>query len=396
MRPKSFFINGGAGRVLCSIPAFEKYAEDHPDEDFVIVCEGGTDFYKGHPTLHRKCYDHWHKDLFEDKIKHTDIVTPEPYRIWHYYNQKCNLSQAFDIEINGLSEPRELPKPTVKLSREEETTGIFIVEEVRQRTKKKKTVVFQPFGRGVQTAGNIIMDTSGRSFEFNNVISILKKLQKKYSVILLSELTIDFEKEGFTETVSHPQQRSLRELAGAIKAADLFIGCDSVGQHIAKAFEKPAVVVVGSTFKENISYPEDKKFSVLDMGEGLRVYDPIRITIDEYTNRVNDRIMAMNDKVESVIMQEVDKLMKKYYKASDQVIRLPDEMQMSVDQTLAMEEEYKKQMASGKGMPMPQLGGGKQTKSNNPNLIPALMADQGDIKPLSKVPSGFADVLKGK
>ena len=53
----------------------------------------------------------------------------------------------------------------------------------------------------------------------------------------------------------------------------------------------------------------------------------------------------MNDKVEAVIMQEVDKLMKKYYKASDQVIRLPDEMLMSVAQTLAMEEEYKKQMA---------------------------------------------------
>ena len=45
MRPKSFFINGGAGRVLCSIPAFEKYAEDHPDEDFVIVCEGGVSFW---------------------------------------------------------------------------------------------------------------------------------------------------------------------------------------------------------------------------------------------------------------------------------------------------------------------------------------------------------------
>jgi hypothetical protein len=106
--------------------------------------------------------------------------------------------------------------------------------------------------------------------------------------------------------------------------------------------------------------------------------------------------MAMNDKVEAVIMQEVDKLMKKYYKASDKVIRLPDEMQQQVDQTLAMEEEYKKQMTSGKGMPMPQLGGSKPVKSNNPNLIPALMADQSDIKPLSKVPSGFADMTKGK
>ena len=103
--------------------------------------------------------------------------------------------------------------------------------------------------------------------------------------------------------------------------------------------------------------------------------------------------MAMNDKVEAVIMQEVDKLMKKYYKASDKVIRLPDEMQQQVDYTLQMEDEMKKQMASGK---QPTVPTGMLKQSNNPNLIPALMADTKDIKPLSKVPSGFADLAKGK
>ncbi len=52
--PKAFFINGGAGRVLCSIPAFEKYEEESGDEDFIIVCEGGMELYKGHPTLHKR------------------------------------------------------------------------------------------------------------------------------------------------------------------------------------------------------------------------------------------------------------------------------------------------------------------------------------------------------
>ena len=55
MRSKAFFINGGAGRVISSIPAFEKYAETN--DDFIIVCEGGTDFFKGHPTLDGKAYD---------------------------------------------------------------------------------------------------------------------------------------------------------------------------------------------------------------------------------------------------------------------------------------------------------------------------------------------------
>ena len=68
-RNKAFFINGGAGRVVCSIPALEKFAEENPDNKFIIVCEGGTDFYKGHPLLHAKAYDVWHKNLFEDKLK---------------------------------------------------------------------------------------------------------------------------------------------------------------------------------------------------------------------------------------------------------------------------------------------------------------------------------------
>ena len=98
MRSKAFFINGGAGRVICSIPALEKYAENH--DDFIIVAEGGMNFFKGHPVLHKHAYDFWHKGLFEDKLKMRDCVTPEPYRVWHYYNQKCSLAQAYDIAVS--------------------------------------------------------------------------------------------------------------------------------------------------------------------------------------------------------------------------------------------------------------------------------------------------------
>ena len=89
-RHTAFFINGGAGRVVCSIPALEKFAEENPDNNFIIVCEGGTDFYKGHPLLHAKAYDVWHKNLFEDKLKDMQLESPEPYRVWEYYNQQAN------------------------------------------------------------------------------------------------------------------------------------------------------------------------------------------------------------------------------------------------------------------------------------------------------------------
>lgn len=306
LRNTAFFINGGAGRVLCSIPALEKFHEENPDDNFIIVCEGSTEFYKGHPTLHARAYDHWHKNLFEDKLKHMNLVSPEPYRVWEYYNQHANLAQAYDIAINNKG-IRELPTPTIKLSKQELITGQTVVTEVKEKTKKDKVIVFQPFGRGVIEEKGIITDFGGRSFEPDNVVNIVKKLSKDYAIIFMGELSIDFSKHGVTETVAIPQGIDLRAWAGIIAKADHFLGCDSVGQHLAYAFDKTATVVVGSTFKENVSYPNTPNFTVLDMGEGARVYSPIRITIDELADRINEGIMAMNDKIEDVIVDDVKK-----------------------------------------------------------------------------------------
>ena len=43
---KVFYINGGAGRVLCSIPAFLKRKKIHGD-DFYIVSESGIELFIG-------------------------------------------------------------------------------------------------------------------------------------------------------------------------------------------------------------------------------------------------------------------------------------------------------------------------------------------------------------
>lgn len=311
MRSKAFFINGGAGRVICSIPALEKYREESGDKDFIIVCEGGTDFFKGHPTLYPKVYDNWHKNLFEEKLINMTLVTPEPYRVWEYYNQKCNLSQAFDIEINGKG-VRELPRPTLKLSVDEILTGKNIIKEVKEKTGKDTVVVFQPFGRGTRVENNIISDPSGRSFEATHVINIIKQLQEKHAVIVMSEFGIDYSKHGCPSPVASPQNATIRHWAGIINEADCFLGCDSVGQHIAYALHKPATVIVGSTFMENVSYPNADKFDVHDMGGDRRRYSPIRITIDEVADRTNEGIMLMNSQIEEYIANSVNTLIEKY------------------------------------------------------------------------------------
>ena len=95
---KAFFINGGAGRVLCAIPALEHYKKNI-DPDVVVVSEGWDELYMT-SSVRDNVYNVNHKRLFEDKLRDRELITLEPYRMNAYFNQKCNLIQAFDMLIN--------------------------------------------------------------------------------------------------------------------------------------------------------------------------------------------------------------------------------------------------------------------------------------------------------
>ena len=300
MRSKVFFVNGGAGRVIASIPALELYAETH--DDFVIVAEGGMNFFKGHPVLDKFAYDHWHKNLFEDKIKDRDCMTPEPYRRWHYYNQKCNIAQAYDMEINGLDEPRDLPTPKIKLSKTEAINALNLVEQIKAKTKKDKVIVVQPFGRGAEVQGEYIIDQSSRSFHQRDIVEVINNLRKDYGVIIMSEFQFVVDPPDSNMIPCAWPQADIRVWAGIIECADHFLGCDSVGQHIAKSVGTTVTTVIGATFPVNISYPEDRNFDIIDIGKGKRVFQPLRLTAEDYQDMMNDECMKMKkEDVQSVI-----------------------------------------------------------------------------------------------
>ena len=310
-RSTAFFINGGAGRVICSIPAFELYQKENPNDDFIIVCEAGMDFYKGHPTLHNRAYDHWHKGLFEEHIKHRNCITPEPYRIWEYYNQKCDLAQAFDIEINGKG-VRKLDKPNIYINKQEMVTAASIVDEVKQKTGKDKVLVVQPFGRSTETHGDFIIDPTSRSFQLNNIVDIINILKKEYGVIIMSEIPVPLEESENTKyPVAQPQIPELRIWSSIIDVADHFLGCDSLGQHMVKALGGTATIVTGSTYPINISYPDDPKFDIIDVGEGKRLYAPIRLTMEEEQDRHNDEVMELTETQIEEICNSVRKVLGK-------------------------------------------------------------------------------------
>ena len=135
-RSTAFYINGGIGRVVCAIPALEKYLENNPDDDFVIFSEFAYEAFSGHPTLHARSYPANLPHLFKDKLKDRNVVMPEPYLVWEYYNQKCNIAQAFDIEING-SLDNNLPPSSIYLNNEERYTAINIAKDMKKKNNIK-------------------------------------------------------------------------------------------------------------------------------------------------------------------------------------------------------------------------------------------------------------------
>ena len=305
-RPKAFFLNGGMGRIISAIPALEKYYEAKEDPDFIIVIEGICNIMNGHPTLDNKTYDMYHKNLFHTKLINMDIVSPEPYRLNEYFNQKCDIAQAFDMLINNKG-IRELPAPTLILSKEELLEGRKAIDEIKKKVKKEKLVIIQPFGRAITQIDNSFVDKSNRSIEFSNLKQIIKKLQEKdWAVCIMSEFGIEFKDAGFKDEVAIPEIPDLRKWAGLIKYADHFLGCDSVGQHLAKAMETPASVVMGATYPINTSYPNDKNFTIIDMGQFDREFDPIRISFDERISRKHERIMSMTSDIEDYVVSAVN------------------------------------------------------------------------------------------
>ncbi len=297
---KAFFINGGAGRVLCSIPALERYAETH--DDFVIVSESWSELYLNSKVLREKVFPLGHKDLFEDHLKDKQIISPEPYRVNQYFNQKCNLIQAFDIIINELDEVRETGKINLELNKEDQVNGHLITKNVRDTKGKEKIIVFQPFGQSAKAEGQFIYDSSGRSFEIAHIIKLIQELNKDFGVVLMSTITIPgWESLG----IAAPQGMGLNGWMGVINSADYFLGCDSVGQHMAYSLNIPATVVVGSTFPENISYPDSKKFTIIDNGKGKRKYSPIRLTMDLCGDRDNEDLMVLDDSTMKSIVKGI-------------------------------------------------------------------------------------------
>lgn len=304
-----FMIDGGAGRAIASIPAFIKY--NKTNSDFRILVNGWDTLYWGIPELQDKVFNPDQKGAFEQFLLDADrVISPEPYRVPGYFKQEKSLAEAFDYLINETDDHSDLGVPVLKTSRSEELQAANFMQQVKQQQQKQKTVVIQPFGRSMEKPNeNVLLDQSSRSINPDTYLKLVKKLSTKYNLVLFAEKNFWMEQDTYTMK----PEADLRMWSAFIDAADYFIGCDSVGQHMARALNKPGTVVLGSTFAINTTYPN--YFNIIER-DTPKVYSPIRISGLEghLADRINESTVEFTDeeinKMYESIVKDIEKKVK--------------------------------------------------------------------------------------
>lgn len=289
---KVFMIDGGAGRVIAAIPALRKYVREHPNEDVKILVGGWDVLYWGIPELHNITFNPEQKGIFEHVCIDADtFISPEPYRVPGYFRQELSLAEAFNILVNVTDDHKDLGLPTLVLNKAEEYSAAKLIADVKQQQQKQKTIIIQPFGKSAERpTENVVFDTLSRSLNGETYLKLAKKLSTKYNLIFFGEQNFQLPQDTYTTK----PQLDLRMWAAAIEACDYFVGVDSVGQHMARAFNKPGTVILGSTFAKNVTYPDF--FNIVEK-KGAKKYSPIRISGLEghLADRHNDKLMDFSD-----------------------------------------------------------------------------------------------------
>ena len=293
-------IDGGIGRALTAMPALLYYAEKHQNEEFYFMIHGWDFLSWGFPQLQGRTFNPENKGIFETYFWNANkVITPEPYKDPEYYRGEINLIQAFHKEINNSTDYENLPTEYIKLSQFEELKGHQIIHEVKELQKKNKTIVVQPYGSTANRCPMGIFDPSFRSFPQDFYEELIKKLSVKYNIIFMGA------NEHHDEISYKPQpDPNMREWMGVIKAANYFIGCDSCGQHFAKAVGQKASVLIAGTHRNNVSYSND--FHIIE--RDCKYYSaPMRICSYDSTlaTRLNEERIKFTEEERNLAYNEI-------------------------------------------------------------------------------------------
>lgn len=306
----TFFINGGIGRVVAAIPALEKYHRLNPEDDFKIIVSGWDQLFWSHPILQSRTFLSTHKGIFNTAIVSNSLKNPEPYFLYDFYNQKCNLVEAWDQCINNTKEHQDLNYQCLHVDPMELATGRAYINNIPNRGDKP-VIVMQPFGSGAMFLGNTVVDKSNRSFSQDAYLYIARALNSQAVILFASPTEFRHVRDDFTYSFDQ-YQPYIRALMSLVANSDMVVSVCSSLQHIGRALGRSGVVIMGGTNAKSFSYTDH--FSIYRKKDRDAVYLPWRIAEAdcEYGDRANAGLMDFNqselDEIIDMIRFQLQKL----------------------------------------------------------------------------------------
>jgi hypothetical protein len=266
-------IDGGIGRIITALPALLKYHQNHLNEEWYVSIMGWDYVSLGIPELQERTFNPDTKGTWENYfMKADEVISPEPYRLPNFYKGKISLAEAFDEIINETEDHDDLNYETLNLSHAEIRKGQEIIYRAYEEQGKEQTIVINPYGSTAEICPMRVYDDSLRSLPENMFNQLCELLAEDYNVIYMGYSHLLSQENKFVY-VPQPDLH-IREWMGVISQVDYLIGCDSVGQHIARATGTKGCVIMGGTDSVNMSYPD--YFRIIHRKHA--VYSPMRLS----------------------------------------------------------------------------------------------------------------------
>lgn len=299
----TLIIEGGLGRTITAIPALRKFVLQNPNTLIITGYANSliyADLFYGDRLLSKKVFDFNTKNLFE-MIKDTIIIKPEPYFNSEYLNGRINMLDAWNQEINKDKEKMQIPE--LYLTQDE----LRLSYEIR-KTIPNKLIAFQPFGSSLEIVNNQVSDPTHRSLSLKTTQELINCLIKNnYAVWFFNDKEIPgLNLQGCFQY--YP--KTVREILCFIFHCNYFLGIDSVGQHIARCFNRPGTVIMGGSNTINVTYPDH--FKIFNE-QPNKTYMPMRLgEFDWWLSKIlNEDIMNFNDEKINKLCRKVIKHIKK-------------------------------------------------------------------------------------
>lgn len=240
-------IDGGIGRVLCSVPAVEKFAKNQATllGNKTCIITSQPEIFSHNPHIY-KLYSLNNEHLWDDVIRQGDFILPEPYLNRDYYTQKHHLIQSFDVLLNG-EEDKTLP--TIYPTREEREWAAKFIANIRETTNSKYIVFFQFQGSSFNLNYPDDRDVTERSLSLALSERIIEETtqDRDFCYVNCSHVPYDHSKVW-------QYQFTLRQLLVATELCDFVVTIDSALSHIGAMWKKSGILILGGTYPKNIGY----------------------------------------------------------------------------------------------------------------------------------------------